>query len=318
MNIVVLDGHTLSPGDNPWGEVEKLGKLMVHPRTTPTQVVERAAHADIILTNKVAIDSDLIASLPKLKFISVLATGYNVVDVAAAAARNIPVSNVPEYSTQSVAQHVFATILAWIHRPELHDQACKDGEWENCDDFSFSKSPVIELAGKTMGIVGLGRIGRATAKLANAFGMTVVASSRTEQNPLPYDGFRWLSQEALFTESDYVSLHCPQTESNTKFVNEDLLGSMKPTAILINTARGGLIDEQDLATALNTNRIGGAILDVVSQEPIKPDNPLLTARRCRLTPHMAWTALESRHRLMSITANNIRQFISGIPVNVVS
>jgi glycerate dehydrogenase len=317
MKIVVLDGQTLNPGDNTWQEVERLGELTVYSKTEPEEVVVRAAAAEVIVTNKVVIDAAVIDQLPALKFIAVTATGYNVVDVAAANRKNIAVSNVPVYGTDSVAQHVFACLLSFIHRPELHHAAIQAGEWEACGNFSFWKSPVTELAGKTMGIVGFGRIGKATARLATAFGMKVVATSRSVERLLPLDEVDGHGLEELFSVSDFISLHCPQTETNVGFVNRELIDRMKPSALLINTARGGLINEHDLAEALKSRRIAGAILDVVSEEPMTADNPLFSAPNCLLTPHMAWTALEARRRLMHVTAENIAAFVQGSPINVI-
>lgn len=318
MKIVALDGHTLNPGDNAWTPIESLGDFSVFPATRPEEIVERAGGHEVVLTNKVVLDADVISALPDLKFISVLATGYNVVDVAFARQRQIPVSNVPVYSTQSVAQHVFAMLLSFIHRPYQHHLAIQDGEWQRRDNFSFWLNPLTELSGKVMGIVGLGRIGRATASLANAFGMKVIAHSRTEKDDLPFDGFEWVGRDELFARSDVVSLHCPQTDSNVGFVNQGLLEQMKSTAILVNTARGGLINEPDLANALNQGRLAGALLDVVSAEPIQSNNPLLEAKNCILNPHIAWTTIEARRRLMQTTAENIRAFIDGSPINLVN
>ncbi len=318
MKIVVLDGKTLNPGDNPWDPVAELGELVVFDRTEPGLAIERALDADVVLTNKVVLDQSVISQLPNLKFISVLATGVNVVDLAFARQQEIPVSNVPVYSTVSVAQHVFACLLSFIHRPEQHYRAIVDGQWQASQDFSFWLHPIPELAGKTMGIVGLGRIGRATARLADAFGMTVVANGRSKREPLDLPGFQWLDLDELFATSDLISLHCPQTEENVGFVNAELLSKMKPTAILINAARGGLVNEQDLADALNSDQIGGALLDVVSAEPIADDNPLLTAKHCLLTPHIAWATIEARQRLMQTTAENVAAFLAGSPINRVN
>ena len=317
-NIVALDGETANPGDNPWTAIEALGNLVVYPRTETSQTLLRARDADILLTNKVVIDDALMQRLPRLKFIAVMATGFNVVDVAAARKRGIPVSNVPEYSTDSVAQFVFAGLLSFIHRPELHHDAIHDGDWQRSRSFSFWKQPTFELAGKTLGIVGLGKIGRAVARLAHAFEMKVVAHSRSHHHPLDVPDFRWLDVEELFASSDIVSLHCPLTESNAGFVNHALLSRCKSSLILINTARGGLINEVDLTAALNAGDIAGAILDVVSTEPIAANSPLLSAQNCRLTPHMAWTTIEARRRLMQTTAENISQFLVGDPINQVS
>jgi len=316
--IVVLDGFTLNPGDNPWAPVAKLGELEILDRTTPEQTVERCRGAEIVLTNKVVLDQNVLSQLPELKFIAVTATGYNVVDVEFANANGIKVSNVPVYSTDSVAQHVFAMILSFIHRPQQHHTAIQSGEWEKRKNFSFWLTPLTELTGKTMGIVGLGRIGRATAKLADAFGMKVVAHSRSQNRPLESAGFQWLSIEEVFAKSDFVSLHCPQTPQSTGFVNAELISKMKPTSILINTARGGLVNEAELADALNEGKIAGALLDVVSAEPIANENPLLSAKNCLLTPHIAWATIEARRRLMQTTAENIEAYLAGHPENLVS
>ncbi len=318
MKIVVLDGYTLNPGDNPWTSVEKLGDLTVYDRTPADQVFERAREADIIIANKAVIDRELIRRLQRLKFISVMATGYNVIDVEAAREKGIPVSNVPVYSTNAVAQHVFAALLSLIHRISEHDQSVRAGDWTRCLDFSYWNTNIFELAGKTMGIVGLGRIGRATANLANAFGMRVVANSRTQKNPLTYTDFEWLDVDALFRESDVISLHCPLTPETIGFVNQELLAKMKTTSILINASRGALINEQDLANSLNSDQIAGACIDVVSVEPMAADNPLLKAKNCQITPHIAWAAIEARRRLMQTTAKNIAAFLNGNPINVVN
>ena len=318
MKIVAVDGQLLAPGDNPWTPVESLGELTVHQRTSPDQTVERLAGADVVLTNKVVLNEAVLSQIPDLKFIGVTATGYNVVDVEYARSRNIAVSNVPVYSTDSVAQHVFACLLSFIHRPQLHHEAVLNGQWERCEDFAFWISPLRELAGQTFGVVGLGRIGRATARLAAAFGMKVVAHSRRQIDPLDTPGFQWLSMEELFAQSDVVSLHCPQTPETTGLVNADLLAKMKPTSILVNMSRGGLINEADLTAVLNSEKIAGAILDVVSAEPILGSNPLPTAKNILITPHIAWSTIEARKRLMQTTADNIAAFQKGEPINVVN
>jgi len=318
MKIVVLDGFTLNPGDNPWDDIEALGELMVYDRTPNDEIVQRAIGADILLTNKTPITAETIAQLPNLRFISVLATGYNVVNVAAAREQEIPVSNVPVYATDAVAQHVFALLLTLIHQPTLHDQAIRDGQWQSRGDFSFWLSPLSELRGKTFGIIGFGRIGQAVAKLATAFGMKVLAYDCSKQQAAFSEGItRAETIEDIFRLSDVVSLHCPQTASNTGLIGATSLSTMKPSALLINTARGGLINERDLADALKEKRLAGAALDVVSAEPISADNPLLTAPNCLFTPHIAWAAREARHRLMAGTAANIKAFLSGRPINVV-
>ena len=318
MKLIVLDGKTLNPGDNPWTLLERLGSLQVYDRTTNDQIIARCADATIVLTNKVPFTEATLDQLPNLKFIAVTATGFNIVDTVAAAQRGIVVSNVPEYSTQSVAQHVFAILLSFLHRPAEHHQAIIDGQWQAIGDFSFTLLPIQELVGKTFGIVGTGRIGRATAAVATAFGMRVVASRRQHASPSPNDDFVRLPIEQLFSEADVVSLHCPQTDQNQQFVDAELLSRMKSTAILINTARGGLVDEQALANALNANVIAGALLDVCSTEPIGVTNPLLKAKNCLITPHIAWATLAARQRLMQTTADNIAAFLQGQPQNVVS
>lgn len=318
MKMVVLDGRTLNPGDLAWTEIESLGTLMVFDRTSESQVLDRLADADIAITNKVPMNAATIDQLPNLKLIAVTATGYNIVDVGHAALKGVVVCNVPAYSTDSVAQHVFALLLGYLHAPESHHAAVMEGQWQREKDFSFTLKPLMELKGKTMGIIGLGAIGRATANVAHALGMRVVAHSRTERDPLPLEGFSWLSREDVFRQSDVVSLHCPLTEDNAGFVNAMLLNQMKSTAILINTARGGLINESDLADALRNEVLAAALLDVTSTEPIRDDNPLFQAPRCLITPHVAWATLEARQRAMITTAGNIRCFQNGKLQNAVN
>lgn len=320
MKITVLDGFTLNPGDNPWTSVECLGEFTVHDRTSPDDIHQRSVDADILLTNKTPLDAAMIGQLPKLKFISVLATGFNVVDIEAAAERGIPVSNVPTYGTDSVAQHVIAVMLNMIHRPQEHSNAVRAGQWQSCADFSFWLQPMHELRGQTIGVVGYGRIGKRVCELASAFGMNVLAHNPTvrHKDHLPYDRFDFCPLEQIFRESDFVSMHCPLTRDNTGFVNAALLSVMKPGAVLINTARGQLINEADLAEALHSGRLGGACLDVASEEPIRDGNPLLAAPNCLITPHNAWATVEARRRLMQITADNVEAFISGQPINVVN
>lgn len=318
MKIVALDGHVLDPSKKLWSIIEPLGEFELYERTSPEETISRCSGAEIVLTNKVVMDSDVISALPDLKFIGVTATGYNVVDTTFARSRNIPVSNVPEYSTQSVAQHVFAGLLSFIHRPEQHHASVVEGKWTQSEDFAYWLKPISELAGKTFGVVGLGKIGRATAKLASAFGLNVIASSRRHVEPLDVPGFKWLSVEELFEEADIISLHCPQTSETEGMVNKDLLSRMQPHSILINTARGGLIVESDLASTLNAGKIGGAVLDVASVEPIAADNPLLSANNCLITPHNAWTTIEARTRLVETVAEYIKAFQAGKPINLVN
>ena len=318
MKIVVLDGYTLNPGDNPWEEIEALGELIVHDRTPAEIVVARAKGAEVVLTNKTPVSRRSIELLPDLKFIGVLATGYNIVDAAAAAERGIPVCNVPVYGTDSVAQHVFALLLELCNHVGLHAGAVAEGEWISNPDFSFWKTPLIELVDKTMAVVGFGRIGRRVGEIAHAFGMRVLAVDVVEGNPPPYEPFAWADLEEAFRHADVVSLNCALTPENEGFVNAKLLATMKRNAFIVNAARGQLINEADLAEALNAGRLAGAALDVVSTEPIKPDNPLLGAKSCLITPHNAWASLEARKRLMHTVAENIRAFLDGTTQNRVN
>lgn len=318
MKIVVLDGYTLNPGDCPWQPVEKLGELTVYDRTDAEQIIPRAAEAEILLTNKTPLTAKTLAQLPKVKFIALLSTGYNIVDTAAARALGIPVSNVPAYSTDSVAQLTFALLLEMCDHVGLHSRQVREGLWSRQKDFCFWSSPLVELAGKRMGIVGFGRIGRRVGEIAHAFGMEVLAYARTPGAAPDYQPFAFVGLEEVFAQADVVSLHCPQTAENLEMVNRRLLDLMKPTAMFINTARGALVREADLAEALNSGRLAAAAADVVSHEPIRPDNPLLTARNMILTPHIAWAALDARRRLMQITADNVAAFLSGKPIHVVN
>jgi glycerate dehydrogenase len=318
VKIVVLDGYTLNPGDNPWDNIAKIGELTVYDRTPAEQIVVRATGAEIVLTNKTPLDAATLAALPSLRFISVLATGYDVVDVAAARQQGIVVCNVPEYGTNSVAQHVIALLLALIHRPEHHNQLVRGGEWARRGEFSFWDSPLVELRGKSMGIVGFGRIGRRVGELAHAFGMEVLACNTRPAGPPNYLPFAWRPLETVFAEADVISLHCPLGSSTRGMVNRERLATMKPRTFIINTARGGLVNEQDLADALNEGRIAGAGLDVLSVEPPIETNPLLTARNCLITPHIAWAAREARLALMTQTTLNIIHFQNGEPINVVN
>ena len=318
MNIVALDGYTLNPGDNPWDPVSALGSLSVFDRTSAEQIVKRASDMDVVITNKVPLTADTLARLSDLKCIAVTATGYNIVDVKAAGERGIPVCNVPEYGSNTVAEFAFALILELTRQVGRHSQSVAEGQWQRNSDWCYWLSPQFELAGKTLGIIGFGRIGRRVGEIAHAFGMRVLAHDVNPSNPPSYAPFAWRSIEQVFAESDVVTVHCPQTPQNTMFINRPLLGLMKPSALLINAARGGLVTETDLAAALNAGTIAGAALDVVSTEPIGSDNPLLSAKNCLITPHMAWTTIEARRRIMSTTAQNIAAFISGRPQNVVN
>jgi glycerate dehydrogenase len=317
-NIVILDGYTINPGDNPWSPLEVLGDCTIYERTPPELKLERARDAEIILLSKVKLDAASLKALPKLRYISLLATGYNNVDVATAGALGIPVSNVPAYSTESVAQTTFALLLELAVNVAMHDAAVKAGEWIRCPDHSFWKAPIVELDGLTIGIVGYGVIGRAVARIAHAFGMRVIAyAPRIPQDagPVPV---RFVPLAELFATADVVTLNCPQTPENTGFVNASLLGSMKASAFLVNVARGGLVNEADLAQALRAGQIAGAALDVVAHEPMLAENPLLSAPNCIFTPHVAWASLAARRRLMAIVAANVTAFLGGSPINVVN
>lgn len=318
MNIVATDGYTLNPGDNPWDAIAAMGNLTVYDRTDPSELVKRIESAEIVLVNKTEVRRKAIERLPKLKFISVTATGYDIVDIDAAGERGIPVSNVPIYATETVAQYVFAMVLELARQIGLHDAAVKKGEWAAQPDWCFWKKPLFELAERSIGIVGFGRIGRRIGEIAHAFKMRVAAYDPFPGDPPPYAPFSWLPLEKIFSESDFISINCNQTPENERFVKRNVIGLMKKSAFLINTSRGGLIDENDLADALNRGKIAGAALDVVSEEPIRPDNPLLRAKNILLTPHIAWATLAARRRLMRETADNVRAFISGTPKNVVN
>ncbi len=317
MNIVVLDGYTLNPGDLSWDALAQLGSCVIHDRTPPELVVERARDAEVVLTNKAMLPRETIAALPKLKYIGVLATGYNVVDVVAAKERSIPVANIPDYGTHSVAQFTFALLLELAHHVGHHAQTVRDGRWVRSADFCYWDSPLVELHGLTFGVIGFGKIGRATAKLADAFGMNVLVHNRSRPADLPAH-YEFMSLDDLLARSDVVSLHCPLTPENKQFINAERLARMKPTAFLLNTSRGPLLDEAAVASALSSGKIAGAALDVVSVEPPKADNPLLTAKNCLVTPHIAWATRAARARLMDIAVENIRAFLAGAPKNVVN
>ncbi|TFE25829.1 D-2-hydroxyacid dehydrogenase [Cohnella luojiensis] len=318
MNIVVLDGMTLNPGDLDWRSLEAFGRLTVYDRTPPDRIVERAKGAQIVISNKTPLRAETLNLLPDLRYIGVLATGYDVIDTKAAAARGVVVTNVPGYGTQTVAQTVFALLLELCHHVQLHSDAVRGGEWSSSPDFSFWKTPLIELAGKTLGIVGFGRIGERAARIAEAFGMNVIAVRSNRAMPSSSDdAVRRVELNELFRVSDAVTLHCPLTLETEGMINRNSLSLMKPSAFLINTARGKLVVEQDLADALNEGIIAGAALDVLSTEPPPPDNPLLTARNCIVTPHIAWATKEARERLLATAADNVGAWLNGSPRNVV-
>jgi glycerate dehydrogenase len=318
MKLVVLDGFCLNPGDLSWDELRELGDVEVYDRTPIGEVVSRLADVDYAITNKTPISAAAIDQLPKLRFISVFATGYDVVDVAAAKRRGIPVTNVPTYGTASVAQHAFALLLELCHHTGVHAQAVRSGEWAACPDWSFWKASPVELDGKMMGIVGFGRIGRQVAQIADAFGMRVIASDAVQTYAPDLKGFRWATIDELLAESDVVSLHCPLTPDNKGLINGARLRTMKPTAFLLNTSRGPLVVDHDLAAALNEGVIGGAGLDVLSIEPPAQENPLFTAKNCIVTPHIAWATKEARSRLLNAGVANVRALLNGRPQNVVN
>ena len=316
MNIAILDGYTLNPGDLDWTNIQQLGTCQIYDRTTPEQVIERCIDADIILTNKVLITNEIMAQLPRLKYVGVLATGYNVVDTVEASKRNILVTNIPAYSTDSVAQMVFSQILNFAQNIGTHAASVSQGEWATSKDFSYRLTPQIELAGKTLGIIGFGNIGQGVAKIALAFGMKVIYQNRSiKSTPITAEQ---KSLDEVLAESDFLSINCPLTEQNTGFINKQTLAKMKPSAFIINTGRGPLINEQDLADALNQGIIAGAGLDVLSAEPATANNPLTSAKNCYITPHIAWATQEARGRMMSIAGCNIKAFQDNAPQNVVN
>jgi len=317
MKIVVLDGYCLNPGDLSWDALRRLGDLEVYDRTRVDEVLARAAGAAIAFTNKTPLPGYILDQLPELRYIGVLATGYNIVDVDAARARGIVVTNIPTYGTASVAQFVFALLLELCHHVGLHAEAVRNGEWSHNPDWSFWKSPLVELAGRTMGIVGFGRIGRAAGRIADAMGMRVIANDTYQGDPPDWPGFRFAPLEELLRESDVVSLHSPLFPETRGMINARTLALMKPSAFLINTSRGPLVVDQDLADALNAGRLAGAGLDVLSVEPPAENNPLLSARNCLVTPHMAWATREARSRLMDLTVANVTAFLAGTPQNVI-
>lgn len=316
--IVILDGATLNPGDNPWTPIKQLGEVVLHQASEPDEIVERLRDADVAVTNKARLTSEIISRLPNLKLIAVTATGYDCVDTKAAAEQGIPVANVPTYGTPSVAQFTFALLLELCHRVSLHDEAVRDGEWQRCGSFSFWKTPQVELHDLTIGIVGFGRIGQQVGRIASAFGMKILAASRHRSDPPTDYEFEYASSDEIAERADVITLHCSLNDESRGMINKALIDRMKPSAFLLNTSRGPLIDEAALAEALNTDQLAGAAVDVASVEPITDDNPLLTAKNCVITPHMAWSSLAARRRMMQVTADNIRSFQSGQPSNIVN
>lgn len=314
--IVVLDGYTLNPGDNPWTEVAAQGELVVYERSAPSEIVPRAQGAEIVLTNKTPLSQDTLAALPSLRGICVLATGVNVVDLPAAAARKIAVCNIPAYSTASTAQHTIALLLELTNQTSLYDRAVRDGAWVRSPDFCVRLAPLVELDGLLLGIVGFGAIGRRVAEIGHALGMRVQAVGNEPKSGDP----EWLTRvtlDTLFATSDAVTLHCPLTEATRGLVNRARLATMRPSAFLLNTARGPLVNEADLADALERGVIAGAALDVLEQEPPRADTPLWRAPHCVITPHVAWSTLASRRRAMQVTAENVRGLLQGPPRNLV-
>ncbi|MBI5385563.1 MAG: D-2-hydroxyacid dehydrogenase [Verrucomicrobia bacterium] len=316
-NIVVLDGHTLNPGDLSWDPLRAVGDCVIHERTTRDATVARAAAAEIVLTNKVVLDRTVLSVLPRLRYVGVLATGYNVVDLAAARERGLVVTNVPDYSTRSVVQLTFALLLELTHHVGRHTESVRAGRWSRSADFCYWETPLLELDGLTLGIVGFGRIGRAVAQVGSAFGMKVLVHTPRPPVPAP-PGIEFTALEDLFRRSDVVSLHCPLTADTQHLVDARRLALMKPSAFLLNTGRGPLVDETALAEALNSGRLAGAAVDVLSSEPPPENHPLLTAKHCVITPHLGWATKAARERLMQTAVANVRAFLSGQRQNVVS
>ena len=316
MKIVILDAFTSNPGDLSWDAIEEFGELTVYERTTSEQVVERCSGSEVVLTNKVVLNAETIDQLPELKYIGVLATGTNVVDVSFAKEKKICVTNIPGYSTDSVVQHILALMLHFNSKVSVHNDAVQKGDWVNSIDFSFTLGTLNELSGKTLGIIGLGTIGRKLAKVADAMGMEIVAAHQSSMNrlELPYE-VEWLPVNEVFTRADFLSLNCPLTPETEKIVDAERLKKMKSSAIVINTGRGPLVDEQALADALNSGTIAAAGLDVLNKEPPSGDNPLLSAKNCVITPHIAWASKQARERLIAIASSNLSAYLSGVPKN---
>ncbi len=318
LKIVVLDSYALNPGDLSWDWLTSLGECHIYDRTPVNKIAERVQGADIILTNKTPLTRETLSTLDNLKYIALLSTGYNIVDCECAKEMGIPVSNIPSYSTNAVAQLTFSLILEITNAVGIHSESVKNGEWSSCPDFCYWKTPLTELCGKTLGIVGFGQIGQAVADIAEAFKMKVIAVSGHETDQSHRKNFRWVDMETLTRESDIISFHCPLTEKTAGLVNDEFISSCKDGAIIINTSRGPVIDDNALANALNSGKLRGAGLDVLSTEPPKNDNPLISAKNCFITPHIAWAGFETRERLMNILEENINAFLGGKPQNVVN
>jgi len=318
MKIVILDGYTLNPGDLSWDELKQLGDVEIHDRTPQDKVVERAKDAEVVFTNKTPLGEDLLQQLPKLKFIGVLATGYNVINIEVAKQKGVVVSNVPGYGTPSVVQMTFALLMELTLHVQHHSNTVREGKWSASKDFCYWDYPLVELENKTIGIIGFGEIGSKVGDVATAFGMNIIGNSRTQTDQSHRKNFRWASVPELLQQSDVVSIHCPLTPETKGLINKENLQLMKPSAYLLNTSRGPVIVDQDLADALNNDVIAGAGIDVLSTEPPPAGNPLFTAKNCIITPHIAWATKEARSRLMDITVSNLNAFVNGNPVNVVS
>lgn len=318
MKITVLDSHALNPGDLSWDWLKKLGECRIYPRTPKDKILERCEGADIILTNKTPLTRETLEKLSNLKYIALLSTGYNIVDCECAKELDIPVSNIPSYSTNAVAQLTFSLILEITNAVGIHSESVRNGEWSNCRDFCYWKTPLTELCGKTLGIVGFGQIGQAVCDIAEAFKMNVVAVSGHETDQSRRKSFSWVDMDTLAKTSDIITFHCPLTEKTEGLVNADFLSKCKDGAIIINTSRGPVVNDKDLADALNLGKLKGAGLDVLTVEPPQKDNPLLTAKNCFITPHIAWAGFETRERLMNILQENVNAYLSGKPQNVVN
>ncbi|HTH81674.1 MAG TPA: D-2-hydroxyacid dehydrogenase [Mucilaginibacter sp.] len=318
MKIVVLDGYTLNPGDLSWDALSNLGEVTIHDRTAYADIAPRCAGADVVLTNKTPLDEATLNQLTNLKYVGVIATGYNIVNTEVCKKKGVIVSNVPGYSTASVAQLVFAFILELCHHVQRHSDSVMDGKWAASADFSFWDYPLTELAGKTLGIIGFGTIGKKVADIATAFDMNVVATARRQSDQSNRENFKWVTLPQLLQQSDVISIHCPLTPETQGMVNKENLKLMKPSAVLINTSRGPIVVDADLADALNNNIIAGAGIDVLSAEPPAADNPLFKAKNCLITPHIAWATTEARTRLMDTVVSNLAAFINRAPVNVVN
>ncbi len=318
MKIVILDAYTTNPGDLSWDLFKDFGEVVYYDYTPEELIVERCKDAEIIIDNKVVITEEIISQLPELKCICMLSTGYNVINTDAAKAHNITVCNVPTYSTAAVAQLTFALILEIYNQVGVHSEAVHNGEWSSCRDFSFQKTPLIELNGKTIGLIGYGKIGTEVAKIADAFGMNILCYVPSKKPQPQFNSFKFTTLNELAEHSDIVSLHCPLTPETQNIINEGFISKMKKSAIIINTSRGPAIDEKALADALNSGKITGAGVDVLSTEPPKADNPLLNCKNCFITPHIAWAGFETRQRLIGVVYDNIKAFLDGNPVNVVN